>query len=73
MARSVEKENVYDGSYVVKKSRKHNILAFILCVLIAFTIWLYATNKNSEEEKELKDNITDATQTAEVSESASEG
>lgn len=73
MARSVEKENVYDGSYVVKKSRKHNILAFILCVLVAFTIWLYATNEESEEEKELKDNIADATQVAEVSDSASEG
>ena len=72
MARSVEKENVYDGSYVVKKSRKHNILAFILCVLVAFTLWLDATNKNSEE-KELKDNIADTAQTAEVSDSASEG
>ena len=72
MARSVEKENVYDGSYVVKKSRKHKKLAFVLCVLVAFTIWLYATNKNSEE-KELKDNIADTAQTAEVSDSASEG
>ena len=72
MARSVEKENVYDGSYVVKKSRKHNILAFILCVLVAFTLWLYATNKNSEE-KELKDNMADTAQTAESVTSASEG
>ena len=73
MSRPIEKENVYDGSYVVKKSRKHNILAFILCVLIAFTIWLYATNKDIEKEKDLKDNIADATQTAEVADSASEG
>lgn len=31
-----------DGSYVVKKSRKSSILAFILCLLIAFVIWAYA-------------------------------
>ena len=30
-----------DGSYVVKKSRKSNIFAFILCLLLAFFIWAY--------------------------------
>ena len=30
-----------DGNYVVKKSRKSNILAFILCLLVAFIIWAY--------------------------------
>ena len=33
-----------DENYVVKNKRKFNILAFILCVLIAFVIWLYASN-----------------------------
>ena len=48
MANSVEKENVYDdGNYVVKKSRKHNVLSFIICLLIAFVIWLYAANKEN--------------------------
>lgn len=31
-----------DGSYVVKKSRRSNILAFIACLLIAFIIWAIA-------------------------------
>ncbi|MBE6530735.1 MAG: hypothetical protein E7679_01395 [Ruminococcaceae bacterium] len=33
-----------DGSYVVKKNGKLNILAFALCVLAAFFIWIYAMN-----------------------------
>ena len=35
-----------DGSYVVKKSKKGNILAFIVCVLIALTIWIYVANRD---------------------------
>ena len=30
-----------DGSYVVNKSKKHSIFAFIVCILIAFVIWAY--------------------------------
>ena len=44
-----------DGSYVVKKDRKLNIVAFVLCFLIAFVIWIYATNndkKNKAEEQQ---------------------
>ena len=33
-----------DSSYVVKKSKKVNIFAFILCVIAAFFIWVYAMN-----------------------------
>ena len=43
-----------DGTYVTKKNPKMNIVAFILCVLIATIIWLYATNtapKDREEER----------------------
>ena len=41
-----------EETYVAKKNGKVNIFAFILCVLIAFIIWLYASNlekKNKEE------------------------
>jgi hypothetical protein len=40
-----------DGSYVVKKSKKSSILAFIICILVAFIIWAYAeaTEKKNEE------------------------
>lgn len=43
-----------DGSYVVKKSKKTNVLAFILCLLIAFVIWAYAdaTDKEKKEKQE---------------------
>ena len=43
-----------DGTYVVKKNRKMNIAAFILCVLVAFIIWLYATNTEEKEREEEK-------------------
>jgi len=42
-----------DGEgYAKKSNKKFNIFAFILCVLIAFIIWLYASNleKNSQAE-----------------------
>ncbi len=49
MSKKKEKEHGYDdGSYVIKKSRKSSIFAFILCLLVAFFIWLYATNKEQQ-------------------------
>ncbi|MBQ9112341.1 MAG: hypothetical protein IJY08_02050 [Clostridia bacterium] len=41
---TIESEERSDGSYVVKKSRRSNIFAFILCVLLAFFIWAYTQN-----------------------------
>lgn len=41
-----------DGTYVVPKNRKKSILAFILCVLVAFLIWIYASNKEDKERTE---------------------
>lgn len=68
MANSVEKENVYDdGSYVVKKSRKYNILALIICLLVAFVVWLYAANAEREENNQ-KEN--EGTQTVEVTDTS---
>ena len=42
-----------DGSYVVKKSKKSSIFAFVICVLVAFIIWAYAeaTEKKNEEKQ----------------------
>ena len=49
----IDNEEEYnDGSYVVKKSKKTNVLAFILCLLIAFIIWAYADA--TEKEKNAK-------------------
>ena len=48
-----------DGTYVVKKSKKSSIFAFILCVLIAFVIWAYA--------EATEDQVTVVTDTAETS------
>ena len=38
-----------DGTYVVKKSRKSSVLAFIVCVLIAFVVWAYAVYTEDDE------------------------
>ena len=46
MSKKKEKELGYDdGSYLLPKRRKFSIFAFILCLLVAIVIWLYATNK----------------------------
>ena len=39
----------FDGSYVVKKSKKSSILAFIFCFLIAFFIWAYTMSYGSDK------------------------
>ncbi len=62
MSKKKEKDHGYDdGSYVIKKSRKFSFLAFILCMLIAFAIWVYATNKElrsvEEEENTKQDSL----------------
>ena len=70
MSKTVEKENFYeDGNYVVKKTRKHSVLAFIVCALVAFTIWLYATNKDNE--RIVKDNADTVVHTEESTPNAS--
>ena len=33
-----------NGNYVVKKTKKHSIFAFIVCLFIALTIWIYTKN-----------------------------
>ena len=37
----IDEQERNDGSYVVKKNRKTNVFAFILCILLAFFIWAY--------------------------------
>ncbi len=50
MAKHKKDENAYDdGTYVAKKSPKGNIIALIICVLIAFAIWIYAKNDEIKE------------------------
>ncbi len=44
-----------DGSYVVKKSKKANIFAFIACVLIAIIMWAYAEADQKQKVEELVD------------------
>lgn len=56
MAKHIKDENTYDdGTYVAKKSKKGNIIALIVCMLIAFAIWIYAKNA---EIKELNEQTT---------------
>ena len=57
MSKQKQNEQTHDdGSYVVNKSRKRNIIAFILCVLIAFVIWLYASNIEEKKQAEAMQN-----------------
>ena len=59
-----------DGSYVVKKSKKHSIFAFIVCVLIAFVIWAYVEatdNKMSQGTSETAVATQSSAQTCEES------
>lgn len=58
-----------DSNYVAKKNRKLNIFAFILCLLIAFVIWLYASNL---EEKNKNENSVTVNQ-SEISTEACDG
>lgn len=38
-----------DGSYVVIKNKKLNILAFILCVVASFFVWIYVMNTQNSD------------------------
>ena len=38
-----------DGAYVVKKSKKLNIIAFVMCLLVSFSIWLYVMNTQTSD------------------------
>ena len=46
-----------DGTYVVKKNNKMNIGALIVCILIAFAIWVYAENAEAKEKQESADSF----------------
>lgn len=53
MSNTEKKEKVLDdGTYVVKKNRKGDIIAIIVCVLIALVIWVYAKNAEIKEQNE---------------------
>ena len=38
-----------DGSYVVRKSKKLNIFAFVVCVIASFFVWLYVVNTQNSD------------------------
>ena len=41
-----------EENYVAKTNGKFNIFAFVLCFLIAFVIWLYASNLENKKKEE---------------------
>ncbi len=41
------RENISEED-LAKKNRKNNIIAFIICVLLAFTLWLMIRNADDE-------------------------
>lgn len=49
MAEKKDRDHGFDdGSYVIKKSRKFDIFAFVVCLLVAFVIWVYAAGRENE-------------------------
>ena len=49
MAKKQNVEQTYDdGTYVVNKKKKFRLLAFLICLVIAFVIWIYVTNVAEE-------------------------
>ena len=57
MSKQKQTESFYEEAQpTVKKKRKHNIFAFVICFLIAFIIWIYASNL--EEKKKNEDQTT---------------
>ncbi len=40
-----ERENISDED-LLRKNRRNNIIAFIVCTLLAFTLWLMIRNAN---------------------------
>lgn len=62
MMRNKYREEHEDGSYVVRKSRRSNILAFIVCLLMAFCIWAVA--EGTKARKPVQDGGADGNQSA---------
>ena len=44
--RKKEENKHDDGTYVVKSNRTERIIAFVVCLLIAMAIWVYAKNSD---------------------------
>jgi cytosine/uracil/thiamine/allantoin permease len=64
--RELANENIENGEYKAKKHKKFNILAFIICMLVAVLIWCYAKGtaiKNgniSVDAPSVTENVADA-------------
>lgn len=64
-------ENVEtSGGASAKKGRKFHIIAFILCLLVAFVVWLYAVNadKKDAEEEQSSSAVANDAETVEAAE-----
>ena len=58
------------GAYLIKKSRRSSVIAFIVCIVVAFLIWSYAEALTL---KEANDSATNAApEQAQTAESANE-
>ena len=54
-----------NGAYVIKKSKKSSVIAFIVCVVVAFLIWSYAEALALKAEKDgAEPSLTDTEQSA---------
>lgn len=59
-------EQMYDdGTYAVEEKKKFGLLAFVLCLVISFVIWIYVTNQEKKEMQETSEQQPNETAVAE--------
>ena len=49
---SFEERDYVSEEAIARKNRKNNIVAFIVCTLLAFTLWLMIRNTDADQDKE---------------------
>ena len=61
-----------DGMVTTKKKRKHNLFSLLVCLLVAFIIWLYASSLEVKDEEEQHTNTMELPRVSETVSSVSE-
>ncbi len=64
MAKNKARVEQDDGSYVVRKTRRSSILAFVVCLLLAVFIWAYAEADEKQREAALSEAVESVAESA---------
>jgi hypothetical protein len=66
MSKRENNEMREDGQVTVQKKRRHNLFSLIVCLLVAFVIWLYASSLEKKNVEEQTTNFLELPRTSEV-------